>query len=237
MARLWDLLHFRPSAIPILRLQDLEDNTEPDENTVTPAESAARELIFISIERLWCISIGRVAANQRDAADKETRGQLQNIESWLSSASTSFDNQIANTFPLAKDLKIPTWHYFHEIHVLLDVCRFTHALTDLIDANIAKMDVVDKDIVKASCNRIRALVGNCFSNAHQSASKVQGKMKQNIAANEVIKAGIGQADDYEDSIGVELRNLIGVSCMENFGATLRESWVEALTGVTQIKAP
>ena len=237
MARLWDLLNQRQSAIPMPQLQDLEDYTESDFNTLTPAESAAKELIFTSIERLWCISTNRLLPDQHDAANAESHTQLQNLESWFSTASTSFDNQVANTYPLTQELRIPTWHYFHEIHVLLDVCRFTHALTDLIDANVAKMDVTDKEFVKASSKRIRELVVKCFKCAHESASKIQIKFKSNATANEVIKAGLGHPDDNEDVVGLELQNFIPVSWLERFGAGLRESWAEALHGITQIKAP
>ena len=237
MARLWDLLNQRQSAIPMPQLQDLEDNTQSDADTLTPAESTAKELIFTSVERLWCISTGRLLPNQRDAANTETHTQLHNLESWLSSATTSFDNQIANTFPLTKELTIPTWHYFHEIHVLLDVCRFTHALIDLIDANVAKMDIKDKEFVKEISKRIRQLVVKCFDCAHQSASTIQNKIKSNVAANEVLKAGIGEAGEEEDPIEVELRKLVPVPWFERFSTGLRESWEEALHGVTQIKAP
>ncbi len=237
MSRLWDLLHKMPSTISMPQLAELEDRTKLEEDTMTPAESGAKDIIFESIEKLYVISVGKILAGQRKNAEAEVRTQLQNIESWLSFASMSFESQRGNMFPLTTDLRIPTWHFFHEIHVLLDVCYFTHATLDLIDSNIAYLDFIDRRFLTESSNHIRKVIAKCFANAHQSASKIQGRLKQGSAASEVIEAGIGQAGDTEDSVGTELRKLVDASWMEKLGATLRESWVEALNGVVQIKAP
>lgn len=237
MSRLWDLLHKRPSIISLPQLAELEDRNRLEDNTLTPVESSAKDIMFESIEKIYVISVAKILAGQRKNAETEVRTQFKSIETWLFNASMSFEHQIGNMFPLSADLRIPTWHYFHEIHVLLDVCHFIHATLDLIDSNIRNLDFIDQKFMAASATRIRELIVTCFSNAHHSASRIQIRLKQGSAASEIIKAGLGRPGDTEYSVGVELRKLMDRPWMENFGATLRESWVEALNGVVQIKAP
>lgn len=236
MSRLWDIIHQRPTT-SIDQLVELEDRTRMEEDTMTPAESAAKDIIFESIEKLCIITLGTIMPGKRKTAETAIRTQLENIESWLSNASMSFESQVENIYPLAADLRVPTWHYFHETHVLLDVCYFTHATLNLIDSNVAKVELVDLKFLAASSKRIRKLINKCFTNAHQAASKIQGQLKQKSAASAIVKEGIGQPGDTEDLIGVELRKVIDVPWMERFAAHLRESWAEALNGITQIKAP
>ena len=219
------------------QLAGLEDRNGSEVNTLTPVESAAKDIIFESIEKLWAISVAKILASHRQKAEAAVHEKLRNLESWLSAALASFDIQIRNMFPLTADLRIPTWHYFHEIHVLLDVCYFTHATLDIIDSQLSELDIVNHKVLAESSTRIRQLVAECFTCAHQAASKVQGGLKQGSAASEVIKAGLGQRGNGEDPIGVELRKTIGVPWMERFGANLRESWVEALDGIAQVRAP
>ncbi len=219
------------------QLAELEDRNRLEDKTLTPAESSAKDIMFESIEKLYVISVAKISGGQRKNAETEVRTQLRTIEHWLFDASMSFEDHIGNMFPLSADLRIPTWHYFHEIHVLLDVCHFINAILDLISSNTHNLDFIDQKFLVASSTRIRELVATCFTNAYHSASRIQIRLKQESAASEVVKAGLGRPGDTEDSIGVELRKLMDRSWMENFGATLRESWVEALNGIVQIKAP
>lgn len=237
MSRLWDILHKRPSTISMSQLAELEDRNTLEDETLTGAESSAKDILFGSIEKLYVISVAKISGGQRKDAATEVRTQLGTIEHWLFDASMSFEHHIANMFPLSTGLRIPTWHYFHDIHVLLDVCHFVIAILDLIGSNTHNLDFIDQKFLIASSTRIRELVATCFTNAYHSASRIQIRLKQESAASEIIKAGLGRPGDTEDAIGIELRKLIDRPWMENFGATLRESWVEALNGIVQIKAP
>lgn len=219
------------------QLAELEDRTRLEDKTLTSAESSAKDIMFDSIEKLYVISVAKISGGQRKNAETEVRTQLRTIEEWLFDATMSFEAHIGNMFPLSADLRIPTWHYFHEIHVLLDVCHFINAILDLISSNTHNLDFIDQKFLVASSTSIRELVATCFTNAYHSASRIQIRLKQESAASEVVKAGLGRPGDTEDSIGVELRKLMDRPWMENLGATLRESWVEALNGIVQIKAP
>ena len=205
---------------------------------MTPPETVANEIITTCIERLAFISLEAIPADEREEAEVMVRSQLEILESYLVESINSFDTQIKHIFPLTPKLRVPTYQSFHETIVLLDVCYFTKALMDVMESNMSNLDYyISKRYLQASCARIRKLVIQCFAAAHNAAKQVQGEMKHAFTGSEIIKAGIGEPDDVGDSVGAELRQLVGVPWMKNLCATLLESWDQALDGVVQIKAP
>ena len=204
---------------------------------MTPVETAANVITIEAIERLTFMILRKPSANELEMAGTQFQAHLEMLESWLWESSNFFDSQIKTMFPLTEKLRVPTFHTFHEITVLLDVCHFTQALMDFIESNMSNLDYMDKKHLAATIARIRKLVAQCFTGAHNTAKKIQNTMKQAHTASEITKAGIGEEGDGEDFIGAELRQLVSVPWMKDFCAILQDSWDQALQGVVQLKAP
>ena len=164
---------------------------------------------------------------------------MSEMDRWVSylveRVETSPQDATRLTFALTSRLEIPGWRYLHSFFVDLESLQLIlyfleDAVARIRDANLADLKPCVKDAAPLKIKILEAA-----ASIHQAVRTLQKQLRGGGIVSELVEASIGHPENKEDTVALELRDLLGESWVEIKGADLLASWEDALDGVLRVK--
>lgn len=196
------------------------------------------EMITENLEKLCTMALSKIHQPHLDgkAFRKIAVSLIENLEKWISAIKTARQDEsdyLMDKF--SADLAVPTWEYFHSAFVYLDLCRFTIATFNYLLSQEKFVALLESDFLMRQAIRVRGSVGKLCTAVRQHALERRQRLQKPGAVQKLSQVILGHQADSNDLVGKELRKLVDESWLDEIIDKLRTSWVEALSGISDIK--
>ena len=228
---------------PPLKDDLLADELGMDCDTTFNGCTVEENMLSILVERLQQgVFIIRVRETRGALAEQLLdyfRTVMNEVDRWVSymleRAETSLQDTTKLAFALTARLETPGWHYLHSMFVNLESLQMIHffledSVTRIRDSNMTDLKPYVKDAAP-----LKTKVLEAAASIRLEVMKLQKQLRGGGVVSELVEASIGHPENKEDSVALELRDLLGESWVEIKGADLLASWEDALDGVLRVK--
>ena len=164
-----------------------------------------------------------------------------NIRFWLLESSKQLTRSTESgdfaSILLAQDLKIPIWSLFHELFAHLEQCKFIIPALDYAINENKKQQYINPEPLTDALKEIKDECTILVNKVRRSATDVQDQLRDRNFLQRFEELVIGDPKEENDGaiIAKELENLGPRSNLKKILQDLKDSWVDALDGVIQIK--
>ena len=164
---------------------------------------------------------------------------LSEVDRWVAYQAERFEplaqDATGLTFAFTSRLAAPDWHYLHSLFINLESLQLILFFLEDAVARIRDFNLVNlKPYVKDAAT-LRNKILEAAASIRQAVMKLQKDLRRGGVVGELVEAGIGHPEDKEDTVALELRNLLGEPWVEIKGADILASWEDALDGVLRVK--
>lgn len=217
---------------------EMVETNKSEPNSMTEVEREADEIV--DMLRSLCVIYYRKPQklHEPDHAPAESIASiLQDLQKWLSATTQAWQKirvaQKQSSTVNMMEMKVLNWEHFHKIFVLMDLFRFVLLTIGYVEAENRKHGAglpqphLD-ELVKA----IRNSIADIWKSMHESASQLRDRLRAPSASRKMTEVAFLETDD---SIGQELRDVIGREKLEDSVSELCSSWIKALEGILRMK--
>lgn len=226
-----------------LKEDHLADELGTDCDTASNGCTIEENMLSILVERLQQgVFIIRV---------RETKGALPEhlldyfrivmteADRWVSYLLERIEHSAQNATKLScaltPRLEIPGWRYLHSLFVDLESLQLISFFLEDFVARVRDFNYADLKPHVKDAAPLKTKIQEAVASIRQAVTKFQKQLRGGGLVSELVEASIGQPENQEDTVALELRNLLGESWVEIKGADLLASWEDALDGVLRVK--
>lgn len=246
LTRLWDVLHSDGySTIVETELANLRDRCGEnrygeDDDPCTDEERAVVNVVSALYE-LYRSYTKTVLPQMPDDVDVFIRDMLEKLDQWLPTHAIWLMENIEQgrigSAPLAADLNIPHWGYFHAMYTYLELCKLMAATLRYAVAENrrqGKQAFIDQKWLETKVAKICHECKRLASMVSRSANELRDRLQGLATLQDIDQAVVGRVDDTEDLIGMEIQKFEDCRpAMTKFCRDIQGSWIEGLDGVIQ----
>jgi len=239
LAYFWDVLHTGYSELNAGELEAMDKGNGWDRYTFTPAEHGTANVVTTLLE--FYALYARPQQFEKSAAAEFIRQLFANLESWLTQSSEALTASTASglyaSMSLAPDLKIPVWYHYHELFSYLEQCKFILATLEYALNENKKQPCIDHQYLTSATKALKSECTNLSGNVWHSATTLRDKFRDQAFLQKLDEAALGGSEVGEDQavIAKEIKNLGHQPEIKKVCWDLRDSWIDALEGVSRTK--
>ena len=225
-----------------LKEDHLADELGTDCDTASNGCTIEENMLSILVERLqqgiFIIQVREIKGPLPEQLLEYFRTVTVEVDRWVSylleRLEPSAQDAMRLTFALTSKLETPGWRYLHSLFVDLESLQlilffFEDAIARIRDFNMADLKPYVKDAAP-----LKTKVLEAAASIRHAVTKLQKQLRGGVVG-ELVEASISHAENKDDTVALELRDLLGESWVEIRGADLLASWEDALDGVLRVK--
>lgn len=162
---------------------------------------------------------------------------LQDLQKWLVATKQAWQKRhVARKQSSTIDfmeMKLLNWEYFHKIFVLIDLFRFVLLTIGHVDIENRKHSAaLPQSRLDGLVRAINNSIIDIWKSINDSASELRDRLRAQSVSRKMVEVAFLET---EDSIGQDLRDIIGRDKLEESISDLCVSWVEALEGILSMR--
>lgn len=162
---------------------------------------------------------------------------LQDLQKWLFATNQAWQKihvarKQSSTINIM-EMKLLNWEYFHKIFVLIDIFRFVLLTIGYVEIENRKHSAaLPRPRLDGLVKPIKNSITDLWKSINESASQLRDRLRAHSVPRKMVEVAFLETDD---SIGQDLRDIIGREKLEESVSDLCASWVEALEGILRMK--
>lgn len=237
MIELWKFLETKGGDLDKSPGAEMLETNKSEPNSMTEVERETNKIVDI-LRSLCVIYHNPRKLHEPGHAPAETvTSILQDLQKWLVATTQAWqETRVAqkqsSTTEMMK-MELLNWEYFHKIFVLMDLFRFILLTLSYVEIeNRKNSTALPQPRLDELVKPVRGSVADLWKSMHESASQLRDRLRAPSASRKMVEVVFLETDD---SIGQDMRDLIGREKLEDSMNDLCSSWVEALEGVLRMK--
>lgn len=235
MIELWNFLQIKSGDLEKSPGAEMVETNKSEPNSMTEVEREADRIV--DMLRSLCVIYYRKLHEPGHPPAESIASILQELQKWLSAISQAWQKrriaQKQSSTLNMMEMKLLNWEYFHKIFVLMDLFRFVLLTIGYIEIeNRDNSAALPQPRLDELAKPIKNSIAEIWKSMHESASQLRDRLSAPSASLKMVEVAFLKTDD---SIGQELRDIIGREKLEDSVSDLCASWVEALEGILRMK--
>ncbi|KAI4132208.1 MAG: hypothetical protein LQ347_002667 [Umbilicaria vellea] len=226
-----------------LKEDHLADELGTDCETALNGCTIEENMLSILVERLQQgVFIIRVRETKGALAEQLLeyfRIVMTEADRWVSYLLERVEHSVQDgtklSIALTSKLDAPGWRYLHSLFVDLESLQLISFFLEDAVARVHNSNYADLKPHVKDAAPLKAKIQEAVACIRQAVTRFQKQLRGGGVVSELVEASIGHPENQEDTVTLELRNLLGESWVEIKGADLLASWEDALNGVLRVK--
>lgn len=226
-----------------LKDNHLADELGTDCETVLNGCTVEENMLFILVERLqqgvFIMQVRETKGALAEQLLEYFRTVMTEVDRWISYLLERTENPPLDaaklTFTLTSGLETPGWRYLHSLFIDLESLQLILFFLEHAVARIRDFNYTDLKPYVTNAAPLKTKILEAAASMRQAVTKLQKQLRGGGVVSELVEASIGNPEDKEDTVALQLRDLLGKSWVEIKGADLLASWEDALDGVLRVK--
>lgn len=235
MIELWNFLQTKSGDLEKSSGAETVETNKSEPNSMTKVEREADRIV--NMLRSLC-AIYSQKLHEPDHSPAESIASIfHELQKWLSATNQAWHNirvaQKQSSIINMMEMRLLNWEYFHNIFVLMDLFRFVLLTIGYVEIeNRNNNAALPQPRLDELAKPIKNTIAEIWKSMHECASQLRDRLNASSAPRRMVEVAFLETDD---SIGQELRDVIGRENLEGRVRDLCASWVEALEGILKVK--
>lgn len=237
MIELWKFLETKGGDLDKSPGADMLETNKSEPNSMTEVEREADKIVDM-LRSLCAIYNNPQNLHEPCHTPAETVACiLQDLQKWLVTNTQVWQKtrvaQKQSSTTEMMEMKLLNWEYFHKIFVLMDLFRFVLLTISYVEIeNRKNSTALPQTRLDELVKPVRSSVTDLWKSMRESASQLRDRLKAPSTSRKMVEVAFLVT---EDSIGQDLKELIGREKLEDSMNDFCSGWVEALEGILRMK--
>ncbi|KAL6716429.1 hypothetical protein ACLMJK_005996 [Lecanora helva] len=236
---LWELLQYGYSELSQAEIYNMEKRAGRSITSLTDSEQRTAELIPTIINLHNYYTSPDLYGNK--AMSNFVIEKVDGLHSWVTKAIERLTSMIESgefgIMSLTPDFGVPLWELYHHLFCIIEQCKFINAISSFVVAENKKKPSVDQKILT---RRLKILQGACSElsgKVWSEAIAARAHLQNSSFLGRLTEIALGNSsEDTEKSVVVDaLKDLGNQQELEKVCKDLKDSWVDGLNDILQVK--